>query len=574
MNKPAGARSSDLELVTSDRALSTAFEWAKNQALAYVSPSGDPVGAWYEAALPHREAFCMRDVSHQAMGAHALGLDRETRNMLQKFGGNISDSKDWCTYWEINRYNRPAPIDYRNDNDFWYNLPANFDVLDACFRMYQWSGDKTLLNDPALVNFYRRTVDDYVVRWDLGLDRILERPRIMNLHGDSGQRQFQRSRGIPSYDEARNGFICGADLVAAQAAAYESYARMNLIKGDQAVAKRFMALGERTRAFLNHEWWDDSQGDYHSFALPDHRFAEGWLGSYVLYFGATEGDHAASAMNALVRRQAEKPANIEAQSHYPEILYRYGRPDDAYAQILDLARSGKPRREYPEVSYAVIGAIVNGLMGIDVDPTRVQRDVAWRPALDGIILTLPRLTHETESAELKNLPVRKNRISVRHDGLTKTALTNVSGPPILWRACLPSRTAVTVNGRVRDASRSTAVWSGRMISCMDVKVRAGMTATVAATASRRGRQLPRHPLVLCPSHMVEWAEMSKTVIGILGGASAAIVGLYAMWRSRPAPAEFAYAGPQHPLFDIDDDRAADIIRQMRPAIEQAVRTAD
>ncbi|MFA6126609.1 MAG: hypothetical protein WC699_04845 [Bacteroidales bacterium] len=33
----------------------------------------DPVGPWYEAAEPGREAFCMRDVSHQSMGAHALG---------------------------------------------------------------------------------------------------------------------------------------------------------------------------------------------------------------------------------------------------------------------------------------------------------------------------------------------------------------------------------------------------------------------------------------------------------------------------------------------------------------------
>ena len=86
--------------------------------------------------------------------------------------------------------------------------------------------------------------------------------------------------------------------------------------------------------------------------------------------------------------------------------------------------------------------------------------------------------------------------------------------------------------------------------------------------------LPRQPLVLCRFRMLEWAEMSKTVIGILGGASAAIVALYAMWRNRPAPAEFAYAGPQQSWFDIDDDRAADIIRQMRPAIEKAVRIAD
>jgi hypothetical protein len=64
--------------------------------------------------------------------------------------------------------------------------------------------------------------------------------------------------------------------------------------------------------------------------------------------------------------------------------------------------------------------------------------------------------------------------------------------------------------------------------------------------------------------------MSKTVIGILGGATAALVGLYAMWRNRTAPVEFAFAGSQGLSFDIDDDAAAEIIRRMRPAIERAV----
>ena len=50
---------------------------------------GDPVGLWYEAALPGRRAFCMRDVSHQVAGAQALGLSSYTHNMLRHFAENI-----------------------------------------------------------------------------------------------------------------------------------------------------------------------------------------------------------------------------------------------------------------------------------------------------------------------------------------------------------------------------------------------------------------------------------------------------------------------------------------------------
>jgi hypothetical protein len=141
-------RRSSLEPRSSDTRLVQSFNWARQQAMVYVH-DGDPVGPWYEAALPGRRAFCMRDVSHQAAGSQALGLSKYTHNMLRRFAENISASKDWCSYWEINYLNHPAPIDFKSDKEFWYNLPANFDVLDACYRMYLWTGDRTYTKTPC-----------------------------------------------------------------------------------------------------------------------------------------------------------------------------------------------------------------------------------------------------------------------------------------------------------------------------------------------------------------------------------------------------------------------------------------
>lgn len=64
--------------------------------------------------------------------------------MFQKFAENISAEKDYCSHWEINRYNKPAPIDYNTDKDFWYNLPANFDVVYNAWRLYNWTGKQNL----------------------------------------------------------------------------------------------------------------------------------------------------------------------------------------------------------------------------------------------------------------------------------------------------------------------------------------------------------------------------------------------------------------------------------------------
>lgn len=65
----------------------------------------------------------MRDVSHQARGAHLLGLENHTKNMLLRFAQSIAESRDFCCFWEIDRNYRPCPVDYTSDDDFWYNLP-------------------------------------------------------------------------------------------------------------------------------------------------------------------------------------------------------------------------------------------------------------------------------------------------------------------------------------------------------------------------------------------------------------------------------------------------------------------
>ncbi len=470
-----------LDLDTSDANLAAAFVWVRRQALAYAF-SGDPVGDWYEAALPGRQAFCMRDVSHQSMGAHALGLGRHTRNMLGKFAENISEAKDWCSYWEINRENHPAPVDYHDDADFWYNLPANFDVLDACFRMYMWSGDRAYLTDGAFLNFYKRTVHDYVERWDLGLDRIMMRPRIMNIRGRSDPvNRFQTNRGIPSYEESDPNFVVAIDQVAVQYAGYLAYARFEQLLGNEEESREFLKRANDVKSFLNQIWWDKDSGSYYSSFGLDHKLRKRGLNLAVLYYGAAEeGPKSESVVNAIVRSIGNKePIGIEEQSHLPEILYPYGRADAAYDQVLDLTGEGKNRREYPEVSYAVVGAIITGLMGIELVLAEPQKALQEARYVEGTVSTLPRLTPKTKWAELKHVPIRANEISVRHDGLSKTTLTNAAGPALMWNACFPgSHRKLLANGKAVDAMPSGSARKQQPVSCTRIVVGSGERKTV------------------------------------------------------------------------------------------------
>lgn len=85
-------------LTSSDANLVSSFNWAKTTSYGYKGNSSDPVGPWYESSLPSRESFCMRDASHQSIGAEILGESAENKNMFQKFADNISIKRDYCSY--------------------------------------------------------------------------------------------------------------------------------------------------------------------------------------------------------------------------------------------------------------------------------------------------------------------------------------------------------------------------------------------------------------------------------------------------------------------------------------------
>src|ERR1700677_4323136 len=75
--QPPKQQEAAIEFESSDGKLVDGFRWAKAQAMTYARTDGT-IGPWFEAALPGRDAFCIRDVSHQSTGAQFLGLGSRT----------------------------------------------------------------------------------------------------------------------------------------------------------------------------------------------------------------------------------------------------------------------------------------------------------------------------------------------------------------------------------------------------------------------------------------------------------------------------------------------------------------
>jgi hypothetical protein len=458
---------SPLEFQSSTVELNASFRWAKQQALAYVRPGPGGIGPWYEAALPGRNAFCMRDVSHQTEGAAALGLFKANRNMLDRFAASVAASRNWAAYWEIDENGRPSVADYRSDDDFWFNLPANFDVLDAIVRVWRWTGDDFYRNDPKMQHFFERTLTEYMTEWQLQPETILTRPRIANRRLEKGK--FVDARGIPSYSEGPKNFIVGADLLAAEYRAIRSYQEIASGPVDRQLAVHLGESADKLQQILENVAWSPEQGHYNGL-IQQGRKGFGSADTMVLYFGAAKDPaHIRGALDYVSGSSYWKTINIEEESYVPIVLFRHGRADVAYQVLSDLSAPAKPRREYPEVSYGVIAGIVSGAMGIEpADPSK-----------DFDLQTLAQPITEKDELSLRSLRIKANVVGVTHSGNAATRLTNMEGPSIRWKAMFQGADQeLVVDGkRIRAEHGRTA--GGVQVSWVIVSVPARGTSIVS-----------------------------------------------------------------------------------------------
>jgi hypothetical protein len=122
----------------------------------------------------------------------------------------------------------------------------------------------------------------------------------------------------------------------------------------------------------------------------------------------------------------------------------------------------------------VVGAIVTGLMGIDLVLAEPEKALQEALYVEAKVSTLPGLTSKTKWAELKHVPIRANEINLRHDALSKTTLTNAAGPALIWNACFPgAHRKLLANGKAVEATPSGSARNGQPVSCTTTVVGSG-----------------------------------------------------------------------------------------------------
>jgi hypothetical protein len=268
-------------------------------------------------------------------------------------------------------------------------------------------------------------------------------------------------------------------MLATQYAGYRSFGAIQAIRGDEKSAQLYLGIAAEVKGLVNRKWWNPNGEYFYAFLDKNHQF-QGRAGADLLYRDVVDdGPKMRGALEDLLSTMRSEPeSEVEPESHYAETLYRYGDPDAAYAEIMDLTRAGRKRQEYPEVSYSVVGAIVNGLMGVNVEPGVPIEDVVRGKHFETIVTTLPQLTAETTWAELRNLPIGSGSITVRHYGERRTILINQGKTDLNWEATFPgSFPTLRVNGKLIE-SHAGSRYLGRVVTSVRIQVKAGRSARV------------------------------------------------------------------------------------------------
>lgn len=456
--------SSSFHFDSSDKELASSVNWAKNRALLYSYNGTDPVGYWYMAAFPNREAFCMRDVSHQSIGAEILGLGPHNLNMVVKFCQNISESKNFATYWEINRYNNPAPVDYENDQDFWYNLPSNFDLIYAIKRMYDWTENTNYIQDNTIENFISLSLNEYVDEWEISSDKVTLRDRFMYVQkqNEFPNNRFGNTRGIPTYYERGSMLsLLGIDLTASYIAALKSQvALLKQRKAKKPEIERYKNKLENEINFLNTYWWDESKNAFKSILYEDLTFDYYSVGKdeallhFLIYFDVLED---LGRMNDIMDWYSKNQQKliIELKSYLPIFFYQYGYSSLANKMIKELCHENNKRRDYPEISFTVIEHVSRGLMGIDVNPNYIE--------------TMSRLEKDQKWASVDGVSIKGTMVGVKHFGKKKTIVENQGQKKLDFKIKFEGKhNCIEVNEQNLNAT--TEVEKGKTISYVLVSI--------------------------------------------------------------------------------------------------------
>ncbi|GGG59604.1 carbohydrate binding domain-containing protein [Paenibacillus radicis (ex Gao et al. 2016)] len=450
----------DISFTSSDSVLNDNFAWAKSQAKSYMTSGLGNNFASYWNGYTFRSALYSRDFAHASLGAHLLGMDAENYQTLQKFAASANASRKWYPLWALNFSDVvPYYTDYNSDTSFVREIPAVFELTEKGYKQYLWTGNTDYINDPALVTYYEKSVNDFIALHDANGNGIAD-------EGGTGD----IFKGTATYNENPSAHLKEAgDAIGSQYQALLAYSQIQSARGDSAGSGVTAGKASSLKSLFNSTWVNTSsnrfiRGWYDSTKYDNFGKENSWFMPMKLITnpGSTNNNYL-DYIDSQVKGLA--PFNIEAYTYLPETFFPYQQNDRG---VYWLKYIGNSRSTYPEVGFTVVGHTVEGLMGVVPDAPNHK------------VETLSHLPESVTWGEVNHVAVGDHDLKVKHEGVGRTTLThNYGSQPLQWEATFPgTHSQLFINDVAQPAS--TKVVNGVAVSSVTVSVPVGSSIVVRA----------------------------------------------------------------------------------------------
>lgn len=389
----------------------------------------------YWAGYYDRTAYYGRDFCHQATGGQLAGLRNENFNMFKTFAQGSTEARKYYTLWAFNFDGSPYTIDYRSDTNFVREVPAQFELVEKAYEQYLWTGDDRYVNDEDMFRFYTNVMTKYI-----------------ELHDDqvpNGVAEGYGSiwSGSCTYNERGEHPVEAGDAIGAQYQATLAYAGILDARGQITEAAAWYEKAQNLKDYFNKEWSvnpNDPNGNYARVITQDGKklydFGKenSWFMPMKLITEPGERNDAyldfisKKLGNGIGDKNApDAPKNIEAYTYIPETYFPYNRNEEAWKWMKYIAgvKDNPHERpvqgtngDYPEISFTFVSQTIEGIMGIEPDAGKHE------------VVTASHLTEDMNYVDVTDIRMGNHLLDVRHDGHTKTTLTNHGDATLSWEA--------------------------------------------------------------------------------------------------------------------------------------------
>lgn len=399
-----------------------------------------------------RECFCTRDICHQALAGHLLGLDSANWSMMKIFakGANENTVNPYWPKWSHDFFGDP----YYMDSD-WRELPAPLELGEKLYEQYAWTGDRKWVDDPDIFEYHTNLHTKFMEKQDINNNGIAD-----------------ETIQLPTlWEDTADKFIEAGDAVGCQYQSLLAYSKVLQARGDAANADKYLQKANALKDKFNSEWYSNDDQRYIRGFDKNGNSKDNWGHEGSFFMPMKEitdmGPKNEKYLDFIFKSAYDNELNIEAKTYMPETFYKYGRNDEGWYYLKQVMNS---RNIYPEVAFTCISNTVCGMMGLQADAPNHK------------VATVSRLTSEVPWVQVDNIPVGNNSLKLRHDGTRKSTMTNNSGSPITWEAQIyGSYEKLNVNGQLKPAQ--TKKLNGKIVSYVDVTLNTGDTSIVEAPTS-------------------------------------------------------------------------------------------